>query len=751
MFEVFKIIGTVAMNNKDALNSLDETVSAGKNASGKLGTIIAGAGKALTAVAATAATAVGTMATGIATITKSAIDNYGEYEQLVGGSKLMFGDAYDYIAEQAQNAFSTVQMSQNDYLRQVNGFATGLKTALDGDEMAAAELSHKIIKAEADVVAATGNSQEAVQNAFNGIMKSNYTMLDNLQLGIKPTKEGMQEVIDQVNAWNEANGNATHYMIDNLADTQAALVDYIAMQGLAGYAGEEAGSTIQGSMASVKAAWDNLITGMADPEQDFGTLMENFIGSATAFLEQNLFPRIQQAIPRVISGLSTLIQKVADYVPTFLQEMLPPLLEGAVLLLNELATNLPSLIKSLLPQIISAISGLITSIVSEMPKIIEELFEGINSDIGSKISGLFSEMMNLGQELYPQIQELFATLISVAPQLLDIVFQVIDVIKPVFSLLSPILSLVTSMISPLITIVSGLLTPLVDILGKVIAMLVPIISKVIEQLAIIFPQIQQIFEFLTPALNLWFEALGVVLEGVISMVQGVLDIVMGIVTFWLNVFTGNFQGAWDSFIQMLKGFWELLKGFLETIFVVLVTLIKTGILDKIIDITEKIRDAFIDKFNEAMDKVKAAIETIKGFLNFKWKLPDLKMPHFKVDGEFSLNPLSVPTFKIDWYAKAMNNPMLLTQPTAFGINAAGQLMAGGEAGSEVVSGTDTLMNMIASAVSAQNQGLILVLEAILDVLSNMDDNMPEKVREAISGTSLTVSNREFARLVKAVN
>ena len=100
----------------------------------------------------------------------------------MGGAELLFGDAYDFIAGRAANAYAHVQMSQNEYLQQVNGFATGLKTALGGNEQAAAELAARIIEAEADVVAATGNSQEAVQNAFNGIMKSNFTMLDNLDI-----------------------------------------------------------------------------------------------------------------------------------------------------------------------------------------------------------------------------------------------------------------------------------------------------------------------------------------------------------------------------------------------------------------------------------------------------------------------------------------------------------------------------------------------------------------------------------------
>ena len=142
---------------------------------------------------------VGAAATGISVLGTNAVKSYADYEQLMGGTQLLFGDAYEYIESKSKEAYKNVQMSQNEYLEQVNGFATGLKVALGGNEQAAAELADRIINAEADIVAATGNSQEAIQNAFNGIMKSEYTMLDNLQLGINPTKEGFKKMIDMVN------------------------------------------------------------------------------------------------------------------------------------------------------------------------------------------------------------------------------------------------------------------------------------------------------------------------------------------------------------------------------------------------------------------------------------------------------------------------------------------------------------------------------------------------------------------------
>lgn len=244
----------------------------------------------------------------VADVGKAAYTSYARYEQLASGAQLMFGDAYDFVAEKARNAYKSVQMSQNDYLQQVNGFATGLKTALGGNVQAAAELADKVITAEADVVAATGTTQEAVQNAFNGIMKSNYTMLDNLQLGITPTKQGFQQLIDTVNEWNAENGEATAYTIDNLADCQAALVDYIEMQGLSNYAAEEAARTIEGSTASMKAAWQNLATGMADSSADMEGLTQDFVDSVFT-AGKNIIPRVQQ----IVTGVGTATVEAISY------------------------------------------------------------------------------------------------------------------------------------------------------------------------------------------------------------------------------------------------------------------------------------------------------------------------------------------------------------------------------------------------------------------------------------------------------
>lgn len=359
--EIFKLLGRIAISGADeAKNEIDETTEHAERKSSKLLSTMGKIGAAVVAAGGAAVVAVG----------KQALTAYADYEQLVGGAELMFGEAYDFIAEKAKNAYSTVQMSQNEYLQQVNGFATGLKTALGGNEQAAAELADRIINAEADVVAATGNSQEAVQNAFNGIMKSNYTMLDNLQIGITPTKEGFQEVINKVNEWNAANGRATAYQIENLADCQSALVDYIEMVGMQGYASREAADTIQGSVASMKGAWSNLLVGIADENADFKTLTSNFVDSLVT-VGANIIPRINVIIQGITQLVSQASQTIVPLVVQTLLENLPGIIAAGMDLIIALVNGVLDNIDLLIDCVLDLVDVIIDKLIENLPKLID--------------------------------------------------------------------------------------------------------------------------------------------------------------------------------------------------------------------------------------------------------------------------------------------------------------------------------------------------------------------------------------------
>lgn len=427
-----------------------------------MGNVGVAATKTMDIIAKAALSAVSAASAAVGALAKEAIASFGDYEQLAGGAQLMFGEAYDYIAEKAKTAFKDVQMSQNDYLEQVNGFAIGLKTAMGGDELGAAKLADRIVAAEADIVAATGNTAENVQNAFNGIMKSNYTMLDNLQIGITPTKEGFAELIDKVNAYKKAHGEATEYTIDNLADCQNALVDYIEMQGLSGYAQAEGADTLQGSMASMTAAWQNMLTGMADPTQDFDRLVSDLIDSVLN-VSDNLMPRIMAVLPQMAAGIAELAEGILPLIPQTLEEMLPDVINGA-----------NSLIAALLDTLSAVADTAIPIVTDNADEIIDTLLSGLISAIPSLASSA---------------ADLCTALITAILDNADIITQgAVDIVLALAQGLTDNLdSLVPAVVNAALTITETLL----DNADKLIDAGVQLIGAIAEGLAASLPQLLQ--------------------------------------------------------------------------------------------------------------------------------------------------------------------------------------------------------------------------------------------------------------------
>lgn len=378
-----------------------EGEKAGKSAGGKFGS---GFASVLGASAKIAAAGVAAGATAAAGIVKQATQSYAEFEQLAGGAELLFGSASDSVMKNAESAFQRVQMSTNDYLQTANSFATGLKESLGGDAQAAANLADKIIVAQADVVAATGNNAENVANAFAGIMKNNFTMLDNLQLGIAPTKEGMQEVIDKM---NELNG--TEYEMGNLADMQSAIVDYIDYVGMAGYAQNEASETIEGSLATLKASWDNLLTGMGDKNADFSSLIDGLVGSAETVVG-NLMPIIEQALTGVSTLISEMAPVLAEKIPGLLQSVLPMLLTSGVQVIQALGQGIIQAIPELMPTINELIVSLCNMLIEMAPQLIQlglqvilSLATGIAQALPELIPAIVDVVLSIDQYLLDNI------------------------------------------------------------------------------------------------------------------------------------------------------------------------------------------------------------------------------------------------------------------------------------------------------------------------------------------------------------
>lgn len=443
---------------------------------------------------------------GVAAIGTAAIKSYADFEQLSGGAELLWGEAYSFIADKASNAYATVQMSQNEYLTQVNGLSVGLTNALGGNAAAAAELADKVITAEADIVAATGNTQESVQNAFNGIMKGNFTMVDNLGLGITATKEGFQEMINSVNAYNEAHGEATNYQIDNVADCQAALVKYVEMQGMAGYAGAEAADTIQGSTAMMKASWSNLLTGMADDNADFGALIDDFVESIVA-VGENLLPRIETVLGGIGSLIEQLLPVIIARVPEILNNILPDLIQAGVNMISAILTglqqNLPLILSGgaeILTTLIGAILQMLPMLAETAYTLVMELANGVIDNIGDVASSGSETLLSFIEGIVEKLPELIETAV-------DLVVEVATALTEPNTLTNIIesgIQLITTLMWALVDAIPTLLSAVPTIIGRLVATLIEnaprLVTAAIELLvalgAALVSEISQLLTFI---------------------------------------------------------------------------------------------------------------------------------------------------------------------------------------------------------------------------------------------------------------
>lgn len=393
------------------------------------------------------AAAVGAAATGIAVLMKNALNNYAEYEQLVGGVDTLFKDSSAKVQEYAANAYKTAGLSANEYMDTVTSFSASLLQSLGGDTEAAADMANVAITDMSDNANKMGTDMASIQNAYQGFAKQNYTMLDNLKLGYGGTKEEMQRLIDDANALNAAQGKYTNYSIESYADIVSAIHDVQVEMGIYGTTADEASTTIQGSVSSMKAAWVNLLVGIADDNANFKTLTEQFVDSLVT-VGENIIPRINI----IIQGLTQLIteasQTIIPLAVQILLENLPSIvaagmdliialvsgildnidmlidcvLEMVDVIVDKLIDNLPKLIDGGIRLIAALANGLIRAIpnlVSKIPQIISSIVKGLISgipaifDVGKNIvEGLWHGIKNMGSWVSGKVKDFFGGIVG---------------------------------------------------------------------------------------------------------------------------------------------------------------------------------------------------------------------------------------------------------------------------------------------------------------------------------------------------
>ena len=389
--DVFDLVAKIRLDSSE----YEEGVGKAK---GTFSTLASGVGNGLATVAKVGAAAVAAGVAGVTALTKMGVEGYAQYEQLVGGVETLFKESQSAVMGYAENAYKTAGMSANQYMETVTSFSASLIQSLDGDTAKAAEVGNMAITDMSDNANKMGTSIEMIQNAYQGFAKQNYTMLDNLKLGYGGTKEEMQRLIDDANRVKVANGEMGDLSIESFADVTEAIHIMQTEMGITGTTSREAATTIEGSLAMMKGAWQNLVVGVADSEADMELLIGNFVES-TATAAQNLLPRIEQTLLGISDLITALAPVIAEAVVRLVASVLPSFLSAGI-----------SLVTAVVSGIVSAAPGIFQALLDAIFLALTEVFgmsEGKARAFIETIDGIIGDLVEFFKAGFEAVAKLF--------------------------------------------------------------------------------------------------------------------------------------------------------------------------------------------------------------------------------------------------------------------------------------------------------------------------------------------------------
>lgn len=517
---------------------------------------------------------------GASAMVAQATKSFAQFEQLQGGAETIFESAADSIIKNAQGAFDTAGISINEYMDQVNLFGMSLKQSLGGDVQKAAQLGDVAIHDMADNTSVFGSNLRDVQNAYQGFAKQNYTMLDNLRLGYGGTREEMQRLIQDANAYEKANGRAGDLTIEKFGDVVQAIHDIQEAQGMTGNSAREAAHTISGSIDTMKAAWQNWLTALADPRGDIDGMTAKLMTSI-GNVAKNLLPvivslakNIAQALPAV---LSTAIPALAGIISTFFTsinwgELASVVSNGigqaismginAITSIPDVAGKLIGLIQEQLKSATLDTSGLfagvdfgdLSSALDTLKTTISQAFTSISAALGNSASD-GSAFESFGQVI--------ANVCTMIVNAINFAIPVVTAgVTSLIGLGQAVLPIMSAMV-PIVSSILQTLTPLAGIIGPAVAgfMAFKALAPIIETL--------KGFQGAFAAVNAVMKA-----NPILAIISAIALLVIGIKTLWdtnegfRNAVIGIWEavvGAFTTAAQTIQGAWQAVCDFFGTI------------------------------------------------------------------------------------------------------------------------------------------------------------------------------------------
>lgn len=458
---------------------------------------------------------------------KDALNSYEDYEQLVGGVETLFKDDANIVESYANNAYKTAGLSANDYMGTVTSFSASLLQSLNGDTAKVAEVSNMAVTDMADNANKMGTDMTSIQNAYQGFAKQNYTMLDNLKLGYGGTKSEMERLLSDA---QKVTG--IKYDISNLNDVYQAIHVIQGELNITGTTAKEASTTIQGSVAAMKSAWQNMLTEIATGNtENIGELVNNLVDSVMT-ASQNILPRVQEISNGITSVLPEIIIKINENLPALLDsgvQILNTLLEGII-------TNLPAIMEGTN----KIINTLLATLINMLPQII---------DGGIQI--IIALVQGLAEQLPTLVPQMVETIVTIVNSLLDNIDMIIDTgIQLIIGLAEGLINALPQLIDKIPIIIDKLITAITNNLPKIIEMGIKLTVKLAEGLKKAIPQlvskIPEIISSLVKGFTNYFSNMHEVgknlVSGIWEGIKNAKDWLLGKLKEWCKNILGGIKG-----------------------------------------------------------------------------------------------------------------------------------------------------------------------------------------------------------------
>lgn len=466
----------------------------------------------------------------------------------------------------------------------------------------AAKLADMAIIDMSDNANKMGSDIESIKNAYSGFAKGNFTMLDNLKLGYGGTKEEMARLIDDANRLREAQGLNADLTIHSYADIVTAIHEVQTNLGITGTTAKEASTTIQGSLASMKSAWQNLLVGISDDTQPFDDLVDDLVGSVT-IVGDNILPRVEKILGGIGNLASKLAPKLLEQIPPLLEAVLPSLIEATLSMSETLAEVIPSILDTLanvvidnsgallnaIGKMLSTIAGklptMARTILQKIPTLIRQIADFIVNNVGWLVKAVTDLIVVIAQELPNIIMAIIEVLPEVIMSILDALIEnlptVINaLIQMVLMIVEYLPEIITGLVEALPKIIDMICTGLIENLPLLIQGAIQLVIGIVSHLPEIISGLIAALPSIIQAIVNGFSGLGDALGGVFG---AALDICGGILGELGNVASGVFNWIgtlMDDPAKAIEDAFDGIKDYASKTFESIKTII-TGIFDLI--------------------------------------------------------------------------------------------------------------------------------------------------------------------------